>query len=152
MQKTAQLRLQATKLVGERVALAQTGNFAELLRRDEMEANELKSRRAKPGKAEGACDEDEGAHEAEAAVSMVQKESLTRAMTRLTLSGIAGLGPEETKKYARSWRKKTPPPLPPGESGEREAARRGGLMHSEKCTNTANRCTQQWRRLGGSLT
>ena len=99
MQETAQLRLQATKLVGEKIALAQAENFAQLLRRDELVANELKSRLAKPGEAEGADDEEEGAQKAAAAaVSLVQKESLTRAMKRLTSHGIASLGPEERTK------------------------------------------------------
>ena len=51
LQETAQLRQQAAKLVGERIALAQAENFAELLRRDELEANALKSRLAKSGEA-----------------------------------------------------------------------------------------------------
>ena len=92
MQETAQLQQQATKLVEERVALAQAGNFAEVLRKDELEANELKSRLAKPGEAEGADDEEEGAQkDAAAAVSLVHKVSLTRAMKRLTSRGIASL-------------------------------------------------------------
>ena len=104
MQETAQLRQQAAKLVGERLALAQEGNFAELLRRDELEANELGARLAKPEQADGADDEEEGAQKAAAAaVNLVQKESLTRATKRLTSHGIASLGPEEeTKKSQRA--------------------------------------------------
>ena len=60
VEETTHLRQQATKLVGERLALAQEGNFAELLRRDELEANELRTRLAKPEEAERADDEEEG--------------------------------------------------------------------------------------------
>ena len=59
MQETAQPRLQATKMVGERLALAQAGNFAELLRRDEFEASELKKRLARREEADGAEDMEE---------------------------------------------------------------------------------------------
>ena len=45
-QEMAGLGQQATELVGERLALAQEGNFAELLGRDELEANELITRLA----------------------------------------------------------------------------------------------------------
>ena len=101
MQETAQLRQPATMLVGERLALAQEGNFAELLRRDELEANELRTRLAKQEEAEGADHEEEEAQKAAAvAVNLVQKESLTRAMKRLTSHGIASLGP------SREWKGK----------------------------------------------
>ena len=52
MQETTQSRQQANKLVGERIALAQARNFAELLRRDEMEANDRKTKLATPGVAD----------------------------------------------------------------------------------------------------
>ena len=95
IQETAQMRQQDNKLVRERLALAQAGNFEEVLRRDELEANELTSRLAKPGEAEGADDEEEGAQKAAAAaVCLVQKKTLTRA----TSQGIASLGQKETKK------------------------------------------------------
>ena len=102
MQETAQSRQQATKLVAKRIALAQEGNFAELLRRDELEPNEqLKTRLAKPEEAEGADDEEEGAQKATAAaMNLEQKEFLTRAMKRLSSHGIASLGPEETEKVS----------------------------------------------------
>ena len=124
MQETTQLRQQATKLVGERIALAQEGNFAELLRRDELEANELRTRLAKPEEAEGADDEEEGAQEAAAAaVNLVQKESLTRAMKRLTSHGIASLGPEETKKVGTLLAQEAHPPLPSREWKERSKSK-----------------------------
>ena len=109
MQETAQLRQQATKLVGERLALAQEGNFAGLLRSDELEANELRTRLAKLEVAEGADDEEEGARKAaEAAVNLAQKESLTRAMKGPTSHGTASLGPEETKKVSTPGTRSTP--------------------------------------------
>ena len=101
MQETGQLRLQATKLVGERLA------HVELLRGDELEANGLRTRLAKPEGADGADDEEEGAQKAAAAaVNLVQTESLTRAMKRLTSHGIASLDQQKRIKSARSWHKK----------------------------------------------
>ena len=43
----------------------------------------------------------------------MRKESLTRAVKRLTPHGIASLGPEETKKVSTLLAQETPPPLPP---------------------------------------
>ena len=102
-----------TATTSKRPALAQEGNFAEPLTKNELEANELRTRLAKPEEAEGADDEEEGAQEAAAAaVNLVQKESLARAMKRLTSHGIASLGAEETEKVSALLEQEAPPPLP----------------------------------------
>ena len=111
MREMAKLRQQATKLVGEGLALAQEGNFAELLRRDELEANELRTRLATRGsrrsrRRRGGSTKSSGGSREPGAKGVPHKGNETS-----TSHGIASLGPEETQE--------APPPLPSREWNER---------------------------------
>ena len=49
----------ARKVVGGRLALAEMGNWPEVLRKEEIAADEVKQHKTKPSEAEGTEDEEE---------------------------------------------------------------------------------------------
>ena len=102
MAETPRMQHEAHRREGERLAPVQAGNFVELLRRDKMEAAELKAHDAKLRNCEGSGEKEAVQHKAAgAAVNMVQKEALTQAMTRLASQGIARFGQQETQKNTK---------------------------------------------------
>ena len=70
--------------IGGRLALAKTGYWTELLRKDEIEADELEQNKSKPSEAEGTEYEEESGPESGDS-GCIQEEALSRTMTRPTL-------------------------------------------------------------------